>query len=83
LKYAESFEDIRVAISREKQLKRWSRKKKEALMNGEIEKLKAFSRCPLRQAQGDTERGGAQRVTLRQAQDDRVRSTGHPSTGSG
>ena len=32
--YYEQFEDIRHAISREKQLKHWCREKKEALING-------------------------------------------------
>ena len=36
--YAE-FSDVRVAISREKQIKRWSRAKKEALIEGEFEEL--------------------------------------------
>ncbi len=33
------FTDITIAISTEKQIKKWSRKKKEALINGEFEKL--------------------------------------------
>ncbi len=36
--YAE-FTDITIAISSEKQIKKWSRAKKEALINGEFEKL--------------------------------------------
>lgn len=32
LKYVESYKDVNDAITREKQLKRWSRKKKEALI---------------------------------------------------
>ena len=36
--YAE-FTDINFAISTEKQIKKWSRKKKEALINGEYDKL--------------------------------------------
>lgn len=36
--YAE-FTDITLAISTEKQIKKWSRIKKEALINGEFEKL--------------------------------------------
>ncbi len=36
--YAE-FTDITLAISTEKQIKKWSRSKKEALINGEFEKL--------------------------------------------
>src|SRR5689334_20881552 len=39
LVYTESTNDIGGAIAREKQLKRWSRKKKEALIEGEQEKL--------------------------------------------
>jgi putative endonuclease len=36
--YAE-FTDIRLAIQSEKQIKKWSRVKKEALINGEFERL--------------------------------------------
>ncbi|EMQ95322.1 Putative endonuclease [Xanthomarina gelatinilytica] len=33
------FTDIRLAINSEKQIKKWSRAKKEALINNEFEKL--------------------------------------------
>jgi putative endonuclease len=36
--YAE-FSDVKIAISKEKQIKRWSRVKKEALINGKFELL--------------------------------------------
>ena len=36
--YAE-FTDVNLAIQSEKQIKKWSRAKKEALINGELEKL--------------------------------------------
>ena len=39
LLYVEWYHDIRQAIAREKQLKGWSRKKKEALMKGDMKTL--------------------------------------------
>ena len=39
LVYYAEFTDVTRAISMEKQLKKWSRAKKEALINGEFEKL--------------------------------------------
>ena len=56
LKYAEHFHNIRAAIAYEKQLKGWSRKKKEALFINDIEGLKKLSQSYsnpslLRQAQ--------------------------------
>ncbi len=39
LVYASEFTDIREAINREKQLKRWSRAKKEALIAGKFDEL--------------------------------------------
>jgi putative endonuclease len=44
LKYVEVFYDIDQAIAREKQIKGWSRKKKQALINENFEKLKELSR---------------------------------------
>jgi putative endonuclease len=44
IKYYEHYFDIKQAIAREKQLKGWSRAKKEALINGEIEKLIELSK---------------------------------------
>ena len=44
LKHVEEFPDIMEAISREKQIKDWSRKKKEALIAGDSEKLVELSR---------------------------------------
>ncbi len=41
--YAE-FTDIQLAIQSEKQIKKWSRVKKEALINGEFEKLPNLAR---------------------------------------
>lgn len=64
--YSEFFIDIREAITREKQLKKWSRKKKEALINENWELIKEFAECrnkshfkniavsPFDSAQGDT-----------------------------
>jgi len=39
LKFYAEFTDISLAIPTEKQIKKWSRAKKEALINGEFEKL--------------------------------------------
>ena len=44
LKYVEVFTDINQAIAREKQVKGWSRKKKEALMQENWEALKEYSK---------------------------------------
>ena len=41
LVYHEVFKYIDKAIAREKQLKRWSRKKKQALIDGALDKLKS------------------------------------------
>ncbi len=43
--YTEEYEDINVALARETQLKGWSRKKKEALINGEYSELHKLSDC--------------------------------------
>lgn len=42
--FFEDFIDVSEAITREKQLKGWSRKKKEALINGNFEKLKKLAK---------------------------------------
>jgi putative endonuclease len=42
--YSEKFETVAQAFRREQQIKGWSRKKKEALIAGDIEKLKFLSR---------------------------------------
>jgi putative endonuclease len=44
LVYVETFERIDWAFYREKQIQGWSHKKKEALINGDLEKLKELSR---------------------------------------
>jgi putative endonuclease len=44
LVYSANFEDINEAISWEKTIKRWSRKKKEALIKGDEEALKQLSK---------------------------------------
>ncbi|HMD01114.1 MAG TPA: GIY-YIG nuclease family protein [Ferruginibacter sp.] len=44
LMYAERFQDIKQAISWEKQLKGWSRKKKEALFNEDWEEIKRLAK---------------------------------------
>jgi len=43
LVYVKEFDNIRYAISWEKQIKRWSRKKKEALIKAEFDKLRILS----------------------------------------
>ena len=44
LKFFESYQFIYDAISREKQIKGWSRKKKEALINADFEELKKLAK---------------------------------------
>ena len=44
LKHFEIFNDVNQAIAREKQLKGWSRKKKQALIAGNIGKLKELAK---------------------------------------
>jgi len=44
LVYQSVFNNPNEAIAFEKQIKRWTRKKKEALINGDIELLKIFSK---------------------------------------
>ncbi len=45
LVYSTMFYDVLQAISFEKQIKGWTRKKKEALINGDWDKLKKHSEC--------------------------------------
>ena len=47
LVYFEEFQNIEYAFIREKQVQKWSRKKKEALINGNIEMLKIYSKSKL------------------------------------
>jgi putative endonuclease len=42
--YFEVFQDVRLAYYREKQVQRWGRKKKKALINGNLELLKRLSK---------------------------------------
>jgi len=44
LVYGESFHDINQAIAREKQIKGWSRRKKEALIKGNTNDLIEYSK---------------------------------------
>ena len=39
LKYFDYFQDVNAAILKEKQIKGWTRKKKEALINGDFDEL--------------------------------------------
>jgi predicted GIY-YIG superfamily endonuclease len=43
LVYAESLNDLTAAVKRERQLKRWSRPKKEALVTGDFDRLRKLS----------------------------------------
>ena len=43
--YCERYTDFLLAISWEKRIKDWSRKKKEALINGDFNKLKEAAEC--------------------------------------
>jgi len=46
--YSEAFTSRNAAIQRERQLKKWSHAKKEALIIGDLAKLKALSKSRLR-----------------------------------
>ena len=43
LMYSEYYERVDEAFAREKQIQKWSRKKKEALINGDIDTLRCLS----------------------------------------
>lgn len=45
LVFQQEFSDVGDALRAEKQIKGWSRKKKEALINGDLESLKKLSEC--------------------------------------
>ena len=45
LVYSEEHETLAAAIAREKQIKGWSRAKKESLIAGYLERLRALARC--------------------------------------
>ena len=45
LVYSEEFDHLQDAVSRETQIKGWSRAKKAALISGDLKSLKASSRC--------------------------------------
>lgn len=44
LVYSQQFQDVKQAIELEKQIKGWTRRKKEALINEDWEKLKLYSK---------------------------------------
>ena len=52
LVYVEQYDRVAEAFVREKQIQGWSRKKKEALISGNMDALHSLSKCTLRQAQG-------------------------------
>ena len=45
LVYYEEFDRIDLAYRREKQIQKWNRKKKEALINSNLDKLKKLAEC--------------------------------------
>lgn len=45
LVFQQEFSDLEDALRAEKQIKGWSRKKKEALINGDFDSLKKLSEC--------------------------------------
>lgn len=45
LMYYEQFDRIDEAFNREKQVQKWSGKKKDALIRGDLERLKELSKC--------------------------------------
>ena len=45
LVYCEEYDRVEDAFRREKQVQRWSRKKKEALMSGNINELHRLAKC--------------------------------------
>ncbi|WP_373400336.1 GIY-YIG nuclease family protein [Algoriphagus halophilus] len=45
LVFQQDFQEIKEAIAFEKQIKKWSRAKKEALIRGDWEQLKELSKC--------------------------------------
>ncbi len=65
LMYEEHFHDVNQAIAWEKQLKGWSRKKKEALFGRDVEEIKRLARSGKK-----IEKGDIPSPILRQAQDD-------------
>ena len=45
LVYTEAFQSVDAAVHRERQLKRWNLAKKEALIAGDLDRLKQLSKC--------------------------------------
>ena len=45
LVFHQTFDDITLAIQFEKRIKKWSQKKKEAMINGHLEKLPELASC--------------------------------------
>lgn len=70
LMYYEEFERIDEAFYREKQVQGWSRAKKEALMNGDKNKLHEFAECKIETA---SRFGYAQRTARRPSDEDKNR----------
>lgn len=54
LMYEEHFHDIDQAIAWEKQLKGWSRRKKEALFRRDVEEIKRLAKSKNNRSSGDT-----------------------------
>jgi putative endonuclease len=83
LKYFETFTDISQAIAREKQLKGWSRKKKQPLIAQNFEKLKNYPNQKIKNKDCQAELAEALMIirtkspaTLRQAQGDKDSALG-------
>lgn len=61
LAYSEHFERITDAVAAERQIKGWSRAKKEALMAGDFERLEVLARRRPRPSAHGSRRGAARR----------------------
>jgi putative endonuclease len=68
LKYFEHYTDVTQAIQREKQLKGWSKAKKEALFIQDFNSLRELAKCTANKVQSQVHKANA--PTLRQAQGD-------------
>jgi len=70
LVWYQEFENPNEAIAKERQIKGWNRKKKEALIDNNLELLPLLSQNGLRQAQTDNITESNKATSLRQAQTD-------------
>jgi len=75
LVYSCDFESREDALARERQIKGWSRRKKQALIAEDWASLKEYSKAGLRRAQGERmalRRAQGERMALRRAQGERM-----------